>query len=70
MLGRLFGSSFNDEGGVYGCHLVGEHLGDKTLTLLRARPTMSVLHELPLTDRQQVWPHYLHALYGGLDDEV
>jgi len=66
MLARLFGCSFNDEGGVYGCHLSGEHLGGRTLTLLRARPIMHLVHELPLTDSQQVWPHYIHALYGGL----
>jgi Fe-S-cluster containining protein len=66
MLGRLFGCSFNDDGGVYGCHLSGEALGGKTLTLLRARPMMQLVHELPLTDSQQVWPHYVHALYAGL----
>lgn len=68
MLARLFGCSFNDAGGVYGCHLSGEHLGGRELTLLRARPVMQLVHELPLTDRQQVWPHYIHALYGGLDE--
>jgi hypothetical protein len=66
MLARLFGCSFNDDGGVYGCDLSGEHLGGRELTLLRARPVMHLVHELPLTDRQQVWPHYIHELYGAL----
>jgi Fe-S-cluster containining protein len=65
MLARLFGCSFNDEGGVYGCHLVGEHLGGKTVTLVRARPMAMLVHELPLTDHQQVWPRWIWTLYGA-----
>jgi hypothetical protein len=65
MLGRLFGCSFNDDGGVYGCDVVGAHLGGKTVTLVRARPMAMRMHELPLTDKQQVWPWYLQQLYGG-----
>jgi hypothetical protein len=62
--GRLFGCSFNDEGGVYGCHLVGAHLADQIVTLVRARPAASRVHALPLTDKQQIYPFYIHALYG------
>ena len=64
MLGRLFGCSFNDSGGVYGCHLVGAHLGGKTLTLVRARPNANRVLELPLTHKQQLYPFYIHELYG------
>jgi Fe-S-cluster containining protein len=64
MLGRLFGCSFNEEGGVYGCHLVGAHLADQVVTLVRARPMAQRVHELPMTDRQQVYPWYIHELYG------
>lgn len=62
---RLFGCSFNDEGGVYGCHLVGAHLGGKTVTLVSARRAAERLRELPLTGKRQVYPYYLHLLYGG-----
>ena len=62
---RLFGCSFNDAGGVYGCHLVGDHLAGKQVTLLPARATARRLNELPLTELRQVYPFYIHALYGG-----
>jgi Fe-S-cluster containining protein len=64
-LARLFGSSFNDDGGVYGCHLVGHHLGGKLVQLVRARPMAMRVHDLPLTHKQQVYPHYIHALYSA-----
>jgi len=64
ILGRLFGSSFNSEGGVYGCHLVGAHLGGQNVTLIRARPMAQRIHNLPLSDKQQVYPFYIHQLYG------
>ena len=63
--GRLFGCSFNDEGGVYGCGLVGAHLADKLVTLVRAKPAASRIHTMPLTDKQQLYPFYIHALYGA-----
>jgi hypothetical protein len=62
---RLFGASFNDDGGVYGCHLVGAHLADKLVTLVRARPAAERVHSLPLGGRQQIYPFYIHALYGS-----
>ena len=61
---RLFGCSFNDEGGIYGCDLVGEHLAGRALTLLPTRPTARRLSALPLTFMRQVYPYYLHLLYG------
>jgi Fe-S-cluster containining protein len=64
LLARLFGCSFNDRGGVYGCHLVDAHLGGKTVTLLPARPTARRLRDLPLTDKRQVYPYYFQALWG------
>lgn len=64
LLARLFGCSFNDAGGVYGCHLVGAHLGGKTVTLLQARPTARRLAQLPLTGKRQVYPYWIHLLYG------
>lgn len=63
---RLFGCSFDEqnEGGVYGCSLVGAHLAGKTLTLLRVRATARVLNELPMTFMRQVYPYYIQLLYG------
>ncbi len=61
---RLFGASFNEDGGVYGCHLVGAHLADKQVTLLRARPVAKMLDSLPLTFKRQVYPFYIHWMYG------
>lgn len=62
---RLFGCSFNDEGGVYGCELVGAHLGGKTVTLVGVRRAVERLAALPLTGKRQVYPYYLHLLYGS-----
>ncbi len=62
---RLFGCSFNDEGGVYGCELVGAHLGGKTVTLVSVRRAVSRLAELPLTGKRQVYPYYFDLLYGA-----
>lgn len=64
LLARLFGCSFNDEGGVYGCHIVGDHLAGKTVTLTRARPLAQRLAQLPLTEKRQVYPYWIHLLYG------
>jgi len=65
MLARLFGCSFNDAGGLYACHIVADHIGDQTVTLLRARPTWRRLLDLPLTHKRQVYPYYIHLLFGG-----
>ena len=64
LLARLFGCSFNDTSGVYGCHLVAAHLAGKTVRLLPARGTARRLHDLPLTDKRQVYPYYFHLLFG------
>lgn len=64
ILGRLFGCSFNDASGIYGCHLVGRHLAGRTLTLVKARPMASRVHLLPLGERQQVYPYWIQELYG------
>lgn len=64
LLARLFGCSFNDAGGLYACHLVAQHVGSQTVTLLRARPTWKRLLDLPLTHKRQVYPYYIHLLYG------
>ncbi|MEE2961422.1 MAG: hypothetical protein VYA34_11810 [Myxococcota bacterium] len=65
LLGRLFGCSFNNDSGVYGCHLVGAHLAGKTVTLLPAEATASRLQSLPLTARRNVYPYYINKLYGS-----
>lgn len=65
MLARLFGCSFNDDGGIYGCHLVGHHLSGKVVRLVRARPMAMQVHDLPLTHKQQVYPYYIYELYGA-----
>ena len=64
LLARLFGCSLNEHLGIYGCHLVGAHLANKTVTLLPARPTARRLDALPLTHKRQVYPYYFHVLYG------
>lgn len=64
LLGRLFGCSFNSAGGIYGCDLVGEHLAGKVVTLLPARGSANRLAGLPLTSTRQVYPYYIHWLYG------
>ncbi|MEM6533268.1 MAG: hypothetical protein AAF654_11615 [Myxococcota bacterium] len=61
---RLFGCSFNAAGGVYGCHLVGAHLAEKTVTLPRVMPWAQRLNQLPLTFKRQVYPFWIHWLYG------
>lgn len=61
---RLFGCSFNDAGGVYGCHLVGAHLAGKTVSMLKVRPYALRLDALPLTHKRQVYPYYLHTFFG------
>ena len=61
---RLFGSSFNEDGGVFGCELVGEYLGGRTVTLMRARAAAMRLNDLPLTFKRQVYPWYINLLYG------
>ena len=65
LLARLFGCSFNDDLGVYGCHLVAKHLAGKQVTLLPARGTARRLNSLPLTEKRQVFPYYLNVLYGS-----
>ena len=65
LLGRLFGSSFNSDGGIYGCHLVGAHLADQVVTLLPARGTAKRLQELPFTHKRQVHPYYINQLFGS-----
>lgn len=64
LLARLFGCSFNSAGGVYGCHLVGSHLAGKLVTLLPADTTAKRILDLPFTHKRQVYPYYIHQLYG------
>ena len=61
---RLFGCSFNSQGGIYGCHEVGRHLADREVTLVSAPAVAQALSALPLTFMRQVYPYYIHALYG------
>lgn len=61
---RLFGQSFNDHSGVYGCRIVGHHLADRVITLVSARAAFDQLRQLPLTYLQQVYPYYLALFYG------
>lgn len=69
--GRLFGQSFNDEGGIYGCHLVGDHLIGRQVTLLPARATARRLLGLPLTRGSQLLPAWVVQWYGpGAPDLV
>jgi hypothetical protein len=61
---RLFGSSFSGDGAVYGCHRVGQALSGEEVTLLRVDRVAERLDALPLTSKRQVYPYYLHQLYG------
>ncbi|MBC7792702.1 MAG: hypothetical protein H7Z43_03255 [Clostridia bacterium] len=67
LFARLFGSTFNSSGGVYGCGLVGSHLAGKEVTLLRASAMADRLRALPLTFKRQVYPYYIHWLYGEMN---
>lgn len=60
---RLFGCTFNENSGVYGCQMVGEKLADKTLTLVQARPVFQQLQQLPLTFMSQQIPYYVALFY-------
>lgn len=64
ILGRLFGCSFNDVRGIYGCGLSGAYFAEKVVTLTRARDCATQVHDLPLAQRQTAYPAYIHALYG------
>lgn len=64
LLARLFGCSFNSAGGVYGCDLVGNHLSGKLVTLLPASGTAKRILDLPFTHKRQVYPYYIHQLFG------
>jgi hypothetical protein len=61
---RLFGVSFNDAGGVYGCLEVGSRLGGQTVTLVSAERACERLLELPFGNKRQVYPYFLHMLYA------
>ena len=63
LFARLFGCSFDGDS-LYGCHIVQKHLAGKTVTLLQARGTARRLNDLPLTHKRQVYPFYIHQLYG------
>jgi hypothetical protein len=67
LVARLFGCSFNDAGGVYGCELVGQKLGGQVVTLVSATRVVTLISELPLTGKRQVYPYYFHLLYGSTD---
>ncbi|OGQ86662.1 MAG: hypothetical protein A2289_25845 [Deltaproteobacteria bacterium RIFOXYA12_FULL_58_15] len=64
---RLFGCSFNEQSGIYGCDLSGKYFANKELTLLRARSVALQLNDLPLTDMRQIYPYYIYELFGVLE---
>ncbi len=65
ILGRLFGQSFNKNGGIYGCALSGAFFGARTATLLKAEAWAARLQALPLTGYRQVYPWFFKQTYGG-----
>ena len=67
LFARLFGSTFNDDGGVYGCGLVGAHLANREIKLLKASSMADRLRAFPLTFKRQVYPFYIHWLYGPMN---
>ena len=68
LFARLFGSTFDNEGGIYGCYLVKEHMEGQHATLLTARKTAQYLNDLPLTHKRQVFPYYIHQLYQKTEE--
>jgi hypothetical protein len=65
VLGRVFGQSFNDEGGIYGCALSGKYFGGQEVTLVRASAWAKKLRSLPLTGYRQVYPWFFAQTYRG-----
>jgi hypothetical protein len=63
ILGRVFGQSFNDDGGIYGCELSGKFFGDAEHTLVRATAWAKRIQSLPLTGYRQVYPWYFAKTY-------
>ncbi|MBN1960309.1 MAG: hypothetical protein JW841_05135 [Deltaproteobacteria bacterium] len=62
---RLFGCSFYESGGVYGCQKVGKHLADKVVTLVSVERARARLANLPLTGKRQVIPYYFQMFFGS-----
>lgn len=62
---HLFGTTFNEQGGVYGCHLVGAHLAERTVTLLRAVPNARRIHALPLTFTRDTLPGWIALFFAA-----
>lgn len=48
---RLFGLSFNEQGGLYACQLVGEKFAGQELRLPRAQNILQQIRSLPLTEK-------------------
>jgi Fe-S-cluster containining protein len=63
LLGRLFGQSFNQAGGIYGCALSGAFFGDRLATLVRMPGWVEQLRVLPLTHFRQVYPYWFAITY-------
>jgi hypothetical protein len=61
---RLFGCSFDQHGDIYGCLLVQQQLEGQQVTLLPAFKTARRLNDLPLSHKRQLYPFYIHQLYG------
>lgn len=68
LLSRLFGTSFNADGGMYGCQLVQAHMEGKEATLLTVQDIAAQLRQLPMTHKRQVYPYYFHQLFGANAD--
>ena len=63
LLGRLFGQSFNQQGGIYGCGLSGAFFGDRLATLVSMPAWTQQLGVLPLTHYRQVYPYWFALTY-------
>lgn len=63
LLGRLFGQSFNQQGGIYGCGLSGAFFGDRMATLVSMPAWTEQLCVLPLTHFRQVYPYWFAITY-------
>ncbi|MCB9637385.1 MAG: hypothetical protein H6728_10395 [Myxococcales bacterium] len=63
LLGRLFGASLLEDGALYACSMIEEHLRDIPIAFPRAPQLARALQDLPLTSRRQVYPYYIHHLY-------
>ncbi len=61
---RLFGLSFNEQGGLYACDMAGAQLAGQTLRLPRAQAVLQQVRALPLTEKIDTMAAFALMLRG------